>query len=556
MINDILHKEIIERMNEYRPIVNYNTLGTEILLLTLMDIEDSMTNLILNQLNVSSSDVLKIINDSYFIRNDLSYTYTLQQVFKKVEEMQKNKEFVYDEAYLYAILEVNNCVALNILSSLQIEGKQILDELVNALSYLEEDDKMLINLTKKAKNNELNKLIGRNDIINTIDNILSKKQKNNCMLIGPAGVGKSGIVEGLTKYYLKKNKEYLVYQLDLGSLIAGTRYRGDLEEKVMDLIDRIKDKNIILFIDEIHNIVNSNNSENSIDIANLLKPFLARGTIRCIGATTIDEYYKTIAKDKALTRRFKNIYVNETNIKETITILKGIRKDYEQYYKIRYSDDIVNKVVISSMYFPTLYNPDKSIDIFDECGVLTKKSNLKNVNINILKKVVYNTLGINIKKSIYYLNNSKLDIEIKKQIKRYLNLQINKTICTIKIKNEMEKEEILYDLKKIFNLNNENILELDCNDYINEHTISSLLGTSPGYIGYEDSGILSKQILRHNINIIVFINYNDNNILFKKKIIDKIINQGYIIDYQGNKLNFLNTILIFINEKEKRIGLI
>lgn len=556
MNNDLIQKEILERMDEYRNKINYNCLGTEVLLLSLMSIEDSMTNLILTELNVKEEDILNIINDSIYIRDELPYTYTLKKVFSKVEEYQKEKNYIYDEAYLYSILDIKNCVALNILSSLQIEGNLISEELRNALSYLEEDDEhLLINLTKKAKNNQLNKLIGRKDILETIDNVLSKKQKNNCMLIGEAGVGKSGIVEGLANYYYKNNKDYIIYQLDIGSLLAGTRYRGDLEEKVINLIDKIEGENIILFIDEIHNIVNNNSNENSVDIGNLLKPYLARSTIKCIGATTIAEYHKTIGKDKALARRFKNIHINETNIIETINILKGIKKDYEEFYKIKYSDEIIKLIVYSSSYFHNLNNPDKSIDILDECGAISKKKKMKEVSIGILKQVIFNGLGVKINKIYKLVNSSKINDFNKKKILDYFNLNTNKYICDIKVTNE-NKNLILYDLMKIFNLDNESILELDVNDYTNEHNISTLLGTSPGYVGYEDSGILSKQILRHNINIIIFNNYIDNNTMFNKKIINKIKEQGYLIDYQGNKLNFINTILLFNETNEKRIGFI
>ena len=551
MINSLLYKEVIERMNDYQSKIKYKTLGSEILLLALMSIEDSMTSLILQELNVTEEIILDIINNSYYIREDHMYTYTLKAILQNAEELQQNKDFVYDEAYLYSILEYKDCVALDILKSLEIDGNQISEELLNALSYLEDDNKLLINLTKKAKNKELNKLIGRKQILNNIDNILSKKQKNNCMLIGPAGVGKSGIVEGLAYYYLKNKKECTIYQLDIGSLISGTKYRGDLEEKLMDVMDILQDEDVILFIDEIHNIMN-NNSENSIDIANLLKPFLARTSIKCIGATTIDEYYKTIAKDKALARRFKNIYVNEPNLKETINILMGIKEDFESFYNIQYSDYIIKKIVYSSKYFHNLNNPDKAIDILDECGTITVKKKEKKVSLNTLKEVIYQGLGINIKKAKNQLDKSIIALESKKEVEKYLNLSGSKYILKINITVE-EKRQIINDLNKILNLNNENILELDMNDYTNEHNISTLLGTSPGYVGYEDGGILSKQIQRHNINIIVFNNFDELNTTYKK-IIDKIINQGYIIDYQGNKLNFINTILIFIKAKTKTIG--
>lgn len=555
MINDLLYKEIIERMNEFQLKLGYKTAGTEILLLSLMSIEDSMTNLILAELGIKTDDIIQVINESYYLREPSTYTYTLKQVFDNAYELQKNKDFVYDEAYLYSLLEQKNCTALEILSNFEIEGNQISDELLNALQYLEEDDKLLINLTQKAKSKELNKLIGRKNILETIDNVLSKKQKNNCMLIGPAGVGKSGIVEGLAYYYLKYKKNYTIYQLDIGSLVAGTKYRGDLEEKLMDVLENIKGKNNILFIDEIHNIMNNSTSENSVDIGNLLKPYLARSTIKCIGATTIDEYYKTIGKDKALSRRFKTILIKEPSYNETIQILNGIKKDYEKYYNISYSCEVIKKIVSSSRYFHNLNNPDKSIDIMDECGIYTQKKKQANVKVKTIKEVIYNGLGINIKKANHYLKNSDLTENIKKRIFMYLNLLIDLYICLIEINNE-KKSYYVNQFKKIFSLNNENILEIDINDYNNEHMLSTLLGTSPGYVGYEDGGLLSKHILRNNISLVIFNNYEENkNNIFNKKIINKIINNGYLIDYQGNKINFNNTIILLNKRKETRIGL-
>ena len=555
MINDLLYKEIIERMKEFQSKLNYKTLGTEVLLLSLMSIEDSMTNLILKELKISIDDVLEIINNSYYLREPKNYTHTLKQVFDKAYQLQKNKDFVYDEAYLYSLLEYKDCVALEILSSFKIQGNQITEELLNALEYLENDEKLLINLTQKAKNKELNKLIGRKNVIELIDNVLSKKQKNNCMLIGPAGVGKSGIVEGLAYYYFRKNKNYTIYQLEIGSLLAGTKYRGDLEEKLMDIMDTIKGENTILFIDEIHNIINNNTSENTIDIGNLLKPYLARSTIKCIGATTTEEYYKTIAKDKALARRFKNIIINEPSTKETINILNGIKNDFEDFYKIKYDNKIINKIVHSSNYFHSLNNPDKAIDIMDECGINTVKNKQNIVSEKILKKVIYNGLGINIKKSIHYIKNSSINDSNKKQIIKYLNLKYDKYICSLTVSKD-NKIKVINDFKKIFNLNNESILELDVNDYSSEHTLSSLLGTSPGYVGYEDGGIITKHILRNNISLIIFNNYVQNtNSLINKKIINKILNNGYLLDYQGNKVKFINTVILFQTNKEKRIGL-
>lgn len=550
MYNELLHKEVVDGIEKYRTLLNYKTLGTETLLLSLMSIEDSLTSLILRELGIDIESILDVISKSIYIREDSLYTYALKKIFERAEELSNEKEFVYDEAYLYSLLECKTAVALDILSHFNIEGKTIKEELEHALTLLEDDSTMLINLTKKAKNKELNKFIGRTNYIETVDTILNKKQKNNCMLIGPAGVGKSGIVEGLAEYYLNYYPKITIYQLDVGSLIAGTRYRGDLEEKLMDVLESIKGNDNILFIDEIHNILNNNNSENSIDIGNLLKPYLARSTIKCIGATTIQEYYRTIAKDKALARRFKNVYVTEPTPLETKKILLGIKKDFEDFYNVRYSKDILEKIVQASLYLPSLNNPDKAIDIMDECGIYAKKHKYFIVSINIIKEIIFNTLGLNINKA---LNKIKyIDSFSKKHFEEYFSLQANKYIMVLETNNTNDYIELYKD---ILSLDNTSILTIDANDYSSEHLLSTLLGTSPGYVGYDDGGILSNQILEHNVNIIVFKNYSKGDFL-DKRIISKILENGSIKDYKGNDLNFINSIILLEPVNTKKIGFI
>lgn len=545
MNNEILKKEIIQKIEEYRYLVDYQAMGTEILLLSLMSIEDTMTNLILRQLNIELDDLEKVINNCIFIRENTKYTKTLEDVLAYADKLQNENEYLLDEAYLYSILEHKNCSALEVLSHFQIAGNEIKEELQNALDILEEDDRLLINLTKKAKFKELNKFIGRKHYIKNIDLVLSKKQKNNCMLIGPAGVGKSGIVEGLAYYYLKNNPRYTIYQLDLGNLIAGTRYRGDLEEKLMNVLDMIAGDNNIIFIDEIHNILNNSNNENSIDIGNLLKPFLARNTLKCIGATTMDEYYKTIAKDKALARRFKNIIVSEPSLMETYNILNGIKKDFEQFYHIKYSKEDLRQIIKASQYYPSLYNPDKAIDIFDEFGAYKKKMG----NYKTIKDIVFNNLGIDYHKSLRLLKQSCLDTMIKEKIIKYFNLEGEKYI----LKANIDNINIIKNLQEIFNLDSSSLLTIDINDYNSEHLISTLLGTSPGYVGYEDNGILFKHINEHYISIIVFKNFHPTDYLYKR-LINKILETGVIQDYQGRNINFFNTILLFMDQSNKKIG--
>lgn len=548
MYNDLLHKEVVKKIEKYRNDLSYVTLGTETLLLALLDIEDSLTCLILNKLGVYKNDILDIINNSIYIRDGSLYTHALKNIFKRAEELANEKDFVYDEAYLYSLLENENTVAMDILNHFHIEGKNIIEELEHALKVLEEDNAILINLTKKAKNKELNKFIGRTNYIDSVDTVLNKKQKNNCMLIGPAGVGKSGIVEGLAEYYWHEHPYLTIYQLDIGSLIAGTRYRGDLEEKLMDVLESIKGKDNILFIDEIHNILNNSNNENSIDIGNLLKPYLARSLIKCIGATTVDEYHKTIAKDKALARRFKNIYVFEPNYLETKEILMGIKKDFEDFYQVRYSKDIIDKIIQASSYLTSLNNPDKAIDVMDECGIYAKKNGYTIISFGIVKEVIFNSLGLNIKKCLEKVKKTSSDI--KQSLHQYFNFCSSKYIM---FKETFDTDYYINQFQEILNIDNSSVLVIDANDYNSEHLISTLLGASPGYVGYEDGGILSKQILEHNINIIVFRNYSKGDFL-DKKIISKLFSFGLIKDYRGRSLNFKNSIILLEPIKMNKIG--
>lgn len=548
MYNDLLHKEVVKKIEKYRNDLSYVTLGTETLLLALLDIEDSLTCLILNELGVYKNDILDIINNSIYIRDGSLYTHALKNIFKRAEELANEKDFVYDEAYLYSLLENENTVAMDILNHFHIEGKNIIEELEHALKVLEEDNAILINLTKKAKNKELNKFIGRTNYIDSVDTVLNKKQKNNCMLIGPAGVGKSGIVEGLAEYYWHEHPYLTIYQLDIGSLIAGTRYRGDLEEKLMDVLESIKGKDNILFIDEIHNILNNSNNENSIDIGNLLKPYLARSLIKCIGATTVDEYHKTIAKDKALARRFKNIYVFEPNYLETKEILMGIKKDFEDFYQVRYSKDIIDKIIQASSYLTSLNNPDKAIDVMDECGIYAKKNGYTIISFGIVKEVIFNSLGLNIKKCLEKVKKTSSDI--KQSLHEYFNFCSSKYIM---FKKTFDTDYYINQFQEILNIDDSSVLVIDANDYNSEHLISTLLGASPGYVGYEDGGILSKQILEHNINIIVFKNYSKGDFL-DKKIISKLFSFGLIKDYRGRSLNFKNSIILLEPIKMNKIG--
>lgn len=554
----MIYNDIILSMEDTKKVLNYSCLGTEALLYVLVNMEDSMTNLILKELHVYKNDILNIINSSFFLRKEeKQYTDLVDEIIQSASILEENKEYVYDEAYLYSLINSNkNSVAKDILKKFRIEEYEILDELNNALSYLEEENSILENITMLARNKKIDPFIGRFNLIDKIDSILSKKKKNNCMLLGDAGVGKTGLVEGLAYYYLENDENKRIYSLNIGHLLSGTKYRGDLEERLMDVIEEIKDQDAILFIDEIHNIVSNTSSENNLDIASILKPILARNQIKCIGATTLYEYNKYIYPDKALIRRFQNVFVEEASEKESFEILKGIRKSYEDFHKLKYSNLVLKEIVRSCKLITNNNYPDKAIDILDEVSIYAKKkksNDKKSISISDIKNVVFENIGIDRIKSLRIINRKfKNKYE---NIRKYLNIDnINNYIDIINFKNSEEKQKIFKDLESIISLKKENILEIDFYDYDIQTLYASLLGSANGYVGYDEGGILSNHLIKNPFNVLVFKNY-DYKILKQRNLINKIINDGFIIDNKGNKLKFYNSIILISNESDnKEIG--
>lgn len=531
-------------------------LGTEGLLYALLEIDNSICNHLFISKGIEKEKVVKRIKQLFILRKDnREYTEKFVEVLENAQKIAllDESDLIYDEHLLYSLLMINDSVALNIIISFGLTIDEMVNNVKNIFDFKDENI-YLINLSKEAENKKLNTFVLRKKYIEKIIKILSKKQKNNPMLIGNAGVGKSALVEGVAIEYLRIDKNVNVYRLDIGMVLAGTKYRGDLEERLIEVIESVKGENNILFIDEIHNIV-SNNNENSIDIANILKPILARNEIKCIGATTLDEYYKYIAKDKALSRRFQNIFVEEPDDEEMRLILKGIVKDYESFYNVKYSNDLINYVIKMSKLLTNRCFPDKAIDILDESGLIAKNNKRKNVKKEDVKLTVYEFLGIdynNFKKSIHqkinYPNFKKYYYDYFFQIterKTILNIMINNSVLSC----------IISDFKKILKITDEMILEIDLLDYLDSHYISNLLGSPSGYVGYEDGGIITEHVYRYPLSIIIIKNYESGDFIIKRQI-DNIIKKGEVIDNKRRKINFRNCIFVFINSKKnvKHVG--
>ena len=482
------------------------------------------------------------------------------------------------------------------------------------------------NLTEKAKNNELDTVIGRDQEIERMIQILNRRSKNNPCLIGEPGVGKTAIAQGLAIKIAKQevpakllNKE--VYLLDMTSIIAGTQFRGQFEARMKSLVDECKlYGNIILVIDEIHNIIGAGDAEHSMNAANILKPSLSNGEIQLIGTTTLKEYRKYIEKDSALERRFQPIIVEEPTIDETIEIIKGIKKYYEDYHKVSITNDIIEKTVkMSEKYIHDRFLPDKAIDLIDEA---CSKINLKNKALfelelikNELKKVAEEkeeavssdsieeyqkaadlktkecTLTDRMKEIEKDLKPSILTVQdIAEVIERWTKIPVTKiteaeTQKLLNLEANLHKHIISQDdavkaVSKAIRRNRaglqstkrppsfifvgptgvgktelakalayemfgseDAIIRIDMSEYMESHSTSKLIGSPPGYVGYDDAGQLTEKVKRRPYSIILLdeIEKAHPDVF---NILLQVLDDGKLTDSQGNTVSFENTILI------------
>ncbi len=548
MKSNWIYDEIMSLIEKNKHELNIECAGSELLLLSLMQLKDSLTSLLLKEFMIKEEDIKIQIKNSLYFRKNL-FTAKYYEIINYANKLLSQNEYTYDEPYLLAIVKCQDNIAYDILKKYGITEKIICEEVEHVSEYIQKDNKMLINYTKLAEEEKLNLLIGREEILEKMERILFKKQKNNPLLIGEAGVGKTGLVEGLAYLFLEKYPHITIYSLDVSMLMAGTRYRGDLEEKLIDVIEEIKDENAIIFIDEIHNITANNSSEASLDIASILKPVLARSEIKCIGATTLEEYYKYIDKDKALSRRFVSIFVPEVSKEECVNILEEIKFRYERYYGVKYLSSVIKYLVKLSELIVNRRFPDKAIDVMDEAGVLAKNSFKKQVTKKHIDKIVFDHIGLNKEKILKNLNIYKPIYQ--KEIKNYLENESSNYVLKL-YSNDYKKD--VNDILNIFSVSNEALLIIDIDDYNDNSQINNLLGSPSGYVGYENGGILTEHIYKHPFNIVVLCNYEFANAYFKS-VIEKALDKGYIIDSKKRYIYLKNTIFIIANSKDnKKIG--
>ncbi len=486
-------------------------LSSGVLILSFIHFEDSLFNEL--EYDLSFDKVFDYIVNKKTIKDDLML------VIEEAEVIAKNcgSKIIFDEYVLYACLKID-CEAKDIFEMMGINIEKLR---IDIIGYINSDNNFLTNLTKLAGEGKLNPFIGRDNYIEKIIRILFKKQKNNCLLIGSAGVGKSALVEGLALELYNRKSEIIIYRLDLGVIIAGTRYRGDLEERLIEVLDIVKEASAVLFIDEIHTIISSGSSEGSLDIANILKPALARSEIKCIGATTTEEYYKYIEKDKALERRFEKIFIPEANKEETYSILKGIAYKYSEFYNIEYKNKILHEIIDSCKYFPNRKFPDKAIDIMDEVGSYVKSKKQSYIKSSDIRQIVFENMGVICNK----LSDIKLNYKVLRKYYEmfFLGIDAKETICNVIIKEE-SLEYLLEDLERVFLLSKDSFFY---GDFYCQHF-------------YEQ---INTHVLHNPVSIII-LKYDKNSVY-------EFVNE-YINGNRNRKISFKNCVIIFVFEGKNK----
>lgn len=557
--------------------------------------------------------------------------------------------FVGTEHLLISLIKESDSYAVKFINDLGVDEKQLLEDLVQSISNGENDtrqnpkqskkgksktptlDEFGKDLTASAKQGKIDPVIGRDEEIKRVIQILSRRNKNNPCLIGEPGVGKTAIAEGLALKIVQDEvpellKDKKIVALDLTSMVAGTKYRGDFEERIKKAMDEVKEaKNVILFIDEVHTIMGAGAAEGAVDAANILKPSLARGEIQVIGATTIDEYRKNIEKDAALERRFQSVLVGEPTEEETVEILKGLRDKYEAHHKVKITDDAIDSAVkLSSRYIADRFLPDKAIDLIDEAASIVRlnaytiPANLKEMELEIKrleqekssaiseqdfegaakirdKQKELQTLLDNEKDK--WKNASSHEVKsvtpdeiaavvsswtkipvsqlTKEESERLLNMEeiLHKRIVgqdkavtaiakairrgRVGLKNPKRpigsfiflgptgvgKTELCKTLAETMFGDENAIIKLDMSEYMEKHTVSKLIGSPPGYVGFDEGGQLTEKIRRKPYSVVLFDEIEKAHPDVFNMLL-QILEDGILTDSQGRQVSFKNAIII------------
>ena len=428
------------------------------------------------------------------------------------------------------------------------------------------------NLNEKAEQGKIDPLIGRSHEIERTSQVLCRRRKNNPLLVGEAGVGKTAIAEGLAKMIVEEDvpdilKNSVIYSLDLGSLVAGTKYRGDFEKRLKSLLGQLKkEPDAILFIDEIHTIIGAGSASGGVmDASNLIKPVLASGELRCIGSTTYQEYRGIFEKDHALARRFQKIDVPESSVEETFEILKGLRSRFEEHHQIQYAlESLRSAAQLSDRYINDRYLPDKAIDVIDEAGaqqrLLAVDERKAIIDVGEIEDIVAKIARIPPKTISSSDKDSLRDLE--KSLKMLVFGQdeaISALASAIKLARAglgdqqkaigsflfsgptgVGKTEVTRQLAKVLGID---LIRFDMSEYMERHTVSRLIGAPPGYVGFDQGGLLTEEVNKHP-HAVLLLDEIEKAHPDVFNLLLQVMDHGTLTDNNGRKADFRNIMLV------------
>ncbi|HEY9823174.1 MAG TPA: ATP-dependent Clp protease ATP-binding subunit [Candidatus Sericytochromatia bacterium] len=639
--------------------LGHNLVGTEQILLGLIGEATGVAAIVLVDMGITLEtariEVEKIIGrGSRLVPTELPFTPKAKRIFEQSfkEARQLGHNYIGTEHLLLAITQDKEGVAAKVMENLDVDLSDVRTAVMRALGEVaaaatavkqgspfimgEQGKKATLeefgtNLTRLAAEGKLDPVVGREKEIERVVQILGRRSKNNPILLGEPGVGKTAIAEGLAQRIVNKNipdilEDKQVISLDMGSLVAGTRYRGDFEERIKQVMDEVRQSgNIILFIDEIHTVVGAGAISGGLDAANILKPALARGEMQCLGATTLDEYRQHIERDAALERRFQPVTVGEPSIEEAIQILYGLRDAYEQYHKVKISDSALDAAAkLSDRYISDRYLPDKAIDLIDEAG---SRVHLRNSQVSPEAKTlkrelrqVTNDKNEAVKAQDFdkagQLRDRELEIEaqlkaltanteehsssitpivdeedIAQIVASWTGVPVNKLTETeselllhledtlhqrvigqdeavtavgrairrarVGLKNPKRpiasfifsgptgvgKTELAKALASYFFGSEESMIRLDMSEFMESHTVSKLIGSPPGYVGYDEGGQLTEAVRRKPYTVVLFdeIEKAHPDVF---NLLLQLLDDGHLTDAQGRTVDFKNTLII------------
>ena len=599
----MIDKELEQNLNDAFQLAHgqsHEFVTVEHLLLSLLDNSDALDLLQSNNIN---PDTLKIDLEEFVgsttpkiektddreIQPTLGFQRVLQRAVFHVQSSGKKEVkgsniivaiFSEKESHSVFLLEQQGLTRLDAVSYLshgkqnddfsedaEFQGESEADtEQISALS------KYTVNLNQQSKDGLIDPLIGRSEEVERVIQILARRSKNNPLLVGESGVGKTAIAEGLAKLIIDRKvpeliEDCCIYSLDMGALLAGTKYRGDFEERLKQVLKELdEDKNAILFIDEIHTIIGAGATSGGVmDASNLLKPSLAKGGLKFVGSTTYKEFRGIFEKDRALSRRFQKVDVSEPSVDETYSILKGLKSRFEEHHKIRYTDNALKAAAeLSSKHINEKFLPDKAIDVVDEAGakqsLLPKSKKKKTISETDVEKIVASMARIPVKT---VSSSDKVSLEkLEENLKRVIfgqNEAIETLGSTIKLARAglrtegkpvgsflfsgptgVGKTEVSKQLASIMGIE---FVRFDMSEYMERHTVSRLIGAPPGYVGYDQGGLLTESVTKHPHSVILLDEIEKAhpevfNILLQ------VMDHGSLTDNNGRKADFRNAVVI------------